>query len=310
MGESEILSYLKNLDSKMERLEKIYDSGFERLEKVSKLDSTVDESKGYVRNMNRRLQEESAKHTQPRKLDMTKIKIDIPNFTGSHEQSEFENWKRRLEYIFLGNNYSEAEKVQLATHGFKGLAHSWWQWRIEEDFIAGPINTWEALVDDVRVTFFPRFFERQSFDYLKLKRDKNKKPIAKEEVKVEKTTDQKKKNVTCFNCKNKGHFANKCPSVKKEVAPKSGDLKRSKSGKEDLNAKDEKEVTKKLKRVEHDVVKDLKGPTRSAEGAKEDMTKPVRVSFEEFEEFLMQRKLEAAKRIANPPQSKKIQRTR
>ena len=138
--ESELRNYLDNM---FERIEHNSKCRFEWLEKVGKLDSTEDESKGHVRNTSRQLQEESTKHTQPRKLDLTKIKIDIPSFTGSHEQSEFNNWKRRMNFIFLGNNYSEAEKVQLATHGFKGLAHSWWQWRIKEEYIAGPINTWE-----------------------------------------------------------------------------------------------------------------------------------------------------------------------
>lgn len=54
------------------------------------------------------------------------LKVQIPPFNGKNDPEAYLNWERKVERIFDLHNYSELDKVKMASMEFSDYASSWW----------------------------------------------------------------------------------------------------------------------------------------------------------------------------------------
>jgi hypothetical protein len=90
------------------------------------------------------------------------IKIKIPSFVGKSDPEAYLEWETKIEQIFNCHNYSDVEKVQVASIEFKEYALVWWDQLIKDRrrYDERPIDTWEEMKRIMRRRFVPSYYHR------------------------------------------------------------------------------------------------------------------------------------------------------
>ncbi|XP_039687225.1 uncharacterized protein [Medicago truncatula] len=90
------------------------------------------------------------------------IKIKIPSFVGKSDPEAYLEWETKIEQIFNCHNYSDLEKVHIASIEFKEYALVWWDQLIKDRRRYGerPIDTWEEMKRIMRRRFVPSYYHR------------------------------------------------------------------------------------------------------------------------------------------------------
>ncbi|CAJ2644921.1 unnamed protein product [Trifolium pratense] len=99
---------------------------------------------------------------RPRNDRLSGIKIKVPSFIGKSDPEAYLEWETKIEQIFNCHDYSDVEKVQVASIEFKEYALVWWDQLIKERRRYGeqPIGTWEEMKRIMRRRFVPSYYHR------------------------------------------------------------------------------------------------------------------------------------------------------
>ena len=54
------------------------------------------------------------------------VKLNIPPFKGRSDPNAYLDWEMKIEHVFSCNNYTEEQKMKLATAEFSDYAFAWW----------------------------------------------------------------------------------------------------------------------------------------------------------------------------------------
>ncbi|CAJ2645713.1 unnamed protein product [Trifolium pratense] len=90
------------------------------------------------------------------------IKIKVQSFVGKSDPEAYLEWETKIEQIFNCHNYSDVEKVQVASIEFKEYALVWWDQLIKDRrrYDERPIDTWEEMKRIMRRRFVPSYYHR------------------------------------------------------------------------------------------------------------------------------------------------------
>ncbi|XP_045810960.1 uncharacterized protein LOC123905403 [Trifolium pratense] len=90
------------------------------------------------------------------------IKIKVPSFVGKSDPEAYLEWETKIEQIFNCHNYSDVEKVQVASIEFKEYALVWWDQLIKDRrrYDERSIDTWEEMKRIMRRRFVPSYYHR------------------------------------------------------------------------------------------------------------------------------------------------------
>ena len=56
-----------------------------------------------------------------------KMNLDIPNLEGNIDIESIDNWVQQLDYYYVVNQLSEAEKITIASLKMLTFIHCWWE---------------------------------------------------------------------------------------------------------------------------------------------------------------------------------------
>ena len=139
---------------------------FERLlrEQAEQFQQRVDELERRSQNSNDGSGDEDERRPRrrPRENHLRGIKIKVPSFVGKSDPEAYLEWETKIEQIFNCHNYSNVEKVQVASIEFKEYALVWWDQLIKERRRYGeqPIDTWDEMKRIMRRRFVPSYYHR------------------------------------------------------------------------------------------------------------------------------------------------------
>src|SRR4030042_1388740 len=93
------------------------------------------------------------------------IKIKVPSFHGMLDPDAYVEWETKIEQYFEYHAYSNVQKVQVASHEFKGYAMGWWDQTIKERKRYGepPIETWEEMKRMMRRRYASSYYLRELY---------------------------------------------------------------------------------------------------------------------------------------------------
>jgi hypothetical protein len=96
------------------------------------------------------------------------IKLKIPSFQGKNDPEAYLEWEKKVDWIFVCHNYSEAKKVKLVVIEFMNYALIWWDQNVIIRRRSGerPIASWEEMKVLMRRQFVPNHYYRDL--YMKL----------------------------------------------------------------------------------------------------------------------------------------------
>ncbi|XP_050875736.1 uncharacterized protein LOC127079398 [Lathyrus oleraceus] len=140
---------------------------FERLlrEQGEQLQQRIDELERRPQNSNDGSGDEEERRRRRRQGgdNLRGIKIKVPTFVGKSDPEAYLEWETKLEQIFNCHNYSNLEKVQVASIEFKEYALVWWD-QLTKDrrrYAERPIDTWEKMKRIMRRRFVPSYYHRE-----------------------------------------------------------------------------------------------------------------------------------------------------
>ncbi|XP_050885826.1 uncharacterized protein LOC127091276 [Lathyrus oleraceus] len=140
---------------------------FERLlrEQGEQLQQRIDELERRPQNSNDGSGDEEERRRRRRqgRDNLRGIKIKVPSFVGKSDPEAYLEWETKLEQIFNCHNYSNLEKVQVASIEFKEYALVWWD-QLTKDrrrYAERPIDTWEEMKRIMRRRFVPSYYHRE-----------------------------------------------------------------------------------------------------------------------------------------------------
>jgi len=140
---------------------------FERLlrEQGEQLQQRIDELERRPQNSNDGSGDEEERRRRRRQGgdNLRGIKIKVPTFVGKSDPEAYLEWETKLEQIFNCHNYSNLEKVQVASIEFKEYALVWWD-QLTKDrkrYAERPIDTWEEMKRIMRRRFVPSYYHRE-----------------------------------------------------------------------------------------------------------------------------------------------------
>ncbi|KAK1602540.1 hypothetical protein QYE76_017971 [Lolium multiflorum] len=98
----------------------------------------------------------------------TMLKFTMPNSQGEEDLDAYLSWVLKVDKIFRIHNFSEANKLVMASLEFEGYANVWWEEvnkkRAQEDL--EPIDTWEEIKEVMHTRFVPTHHKRDLFNKL------------------------------------------------------------------------------------------------------------------------------------------------
>src|ERR1044071_10227941 len=85
------------------------------------------------------------------------IKLEVQSFGNNCDPEVYLDWEQKTEQIFQYYNYSEAQRVAIASIKFEGYAYHWWLGDKAEREYHGhtQITTWQGLKQALRDRFVP-----------------------------------------------------------------------------------------------------------------------------------------------------------
>jgi hypothetical protein len=83
-------------------------------------------------------------------------------FDGRSDPKDYFTWELKVEKIFHLHNYSEENKLAMASLEFEGYALIWWEQllRDREEYGEDPIATWQEMKREMRICFVPKHYRR------------------------------------------------------------------------------------------------------------------------------------------------------
>ena len=54
------------------------------------------------------------------------VKLNVPSFKGRNDPNAYLDWEMKIQHVFSCNDYTEEQKVKLATTKFSDYALVWW----------------------------------------------------------------------------------------------------------------------------------------------------------------------------------------
>ena len=94
------------------------------------------------------------------------IRVEAPNFDGSHQPSEYLDWEASMDQYFDWYPMVEERKVRLAKMRLTKLAKTYW---LNVESLRGvrrqePIDTWEDMKAQLRSKYLPPSYHQTLFD--------------------------------------------------------------------------------------------------------------------------------------------------
>jgi hypothetical protein len=91
----------------------------------------------------------------------SRVKLDIPKFTGKESVYEYLNRAEQCDQIFRVHSFSYQHRVNLASVEFSGYALTWWNQLQEHQLRLGlrHINTWEEMKRMMKRRFVPSSYQ-------------------------------------------------------------------------------------------------------------------------------------------------------
>lgn len=92
----------------------------------------------------------------------------MPKFNGGSDPESYLTWELKVDKIFRMHNYSEENKLAMASLEFEDYALIWWeQVQIQREEEGEPaVATWTEMKREMRARFVPRHYRRDIFDKL------------------------------------------------------------------------------------------------------------------------------------------------
>ncbi|XP_071917024.1 uncharacterized protein [Coffea arabica] len=96
------------------------------------------------------------------------VKIKIPSFQGKSSPEAYLEWEQRIEMVFECQDYTDEQKVKLATLEFTDYAIVWWEQERTSTHRnrERPISTWKELQTTMRKRFVPSHYYRDLYQRL------------------------------------------------------------------------------------------------------------------------------------------------
>ncbi|KAG7529737.1 Zinc finger CCHC-type, partial [Arabidopsis suecica] len=103
-------------------------------------------SQSSTRNSHRR-QRRGQEERHPPRDNLANLKLRIPPFHGTNNPDDYLEWEKKIELVFVCQEYTEANKVKVAATKFYDYALSWWDQvvTIKRRLGDDPIETWNQL---------------------------------------------------------------------------------------------------------------------------------------------------------------------
>ncbi|XP_066373518.1 uncharacterized protein [Miscanthus floridulus] len=92
----------------------------------------------------------------------------MPKFDGGSDPEAYFTWELKVDKIFRLHNYSEDNKLAMASLEFDGYSLIWWEQllRDREEDGENPITTWDEMKQEMRIHFVPKHYRRDLYDKL------------------------------------------------------------------------------------------------------------------------------------------------
>ena len=89
--------------------------------------------------------------------------MKVPQFVGRNDPETYLEWETKIEQIFSCYNYTDLQKVQVASIEFSDYALIWWDQLVKERRRNNdqPIATWEEMKRIMRRRFIPSYYNRE-----------------------------------------------------------------------------------------------------------------------------------------------------
>lgn len=91
------------------------------------------------------------------------VKVKVPKFVGRNDPEAYLEWETKVEQIFSCYNYTDTQKVQVASIEFTDYALIWWDQLVKERrrLREPAIATWEEMKRIMRRRFIPSYYIRE-----------------------------------------------------------------------------------------------------------------------------------------------------
>jgi hypothetical protein len=92
----------------------------------------------------------------------------MPKFKGDNDADAYLSWAIKVYKIFRVHNYSEENKVAMASLEFEDYANVWWEQvvAVREENLQEPIATWGEMKIEMHKRFVPNHYTRDLFNKL------------------------------------------------------------------------------------------------------------------------------------------------
>ncbi|KAG7533170.1 Reverse transcriptase domain [Arabidopsis thaliana x Arabidopsis arenosa] len=119
-------------------------------------------SQSSTRNSHRR-QRRGQEERNPPRDNLAGLKLCIPPFHGTNNPDEYLEWEKKIELVFVCQQYTEENKVKVAATELYDYALSWWDQIVTTKRRLGhdPIETWNQLKAIMRRRFVPSHYHRE-----------------------------------------------------------------------------------------------------------------------------------------------------
>jgi len=90
------------------------------------------------------------------------VKLNVPPFKGRSDPNTYLDWEMKIEHVFSCNDYTEEQKVKLATAEFLDYALVWWNKNQREMLReeGQEIDTWTEMKMVMRKRYMPTSYSR------------------------------------------------------------------------------------------------------------------------------------------------------
>ncbi|KAG7548172.1 Zinc finger CCHC-type [Arabidopsis suecica] len=119
-------------------------------------------SQSSTRNSHRR-QRRGQEERNPPRDNLAGLKLRIPPFHGTNNPDKYFEWEKKIELVFVCQQYTKENKVKVAATEFYDYALSWWDQIVTTKRRLGddPVETWNQLKAIMRRRFVPSHYHRE-----------------------------------------------------------------------------------------------------------------------------------------------------
>jgi len=90
------------------------------------------------------------------------VKLNVPHFKGMSDPDAYLDWEMKIQHVFSCNDYTEEQKVKLATAEFSYYVLVWWNKNQREMMReeGREIDTWTEIRRVMRKRYVPTSYNR------------------------------------------------------------------------------------------------------------------------------------------------------